>query len=523
MTKLTFYGGISTIGGNCVILEEDGHRIMLDNGMCFSLENDFYKDFLSARKNNDMRDYLRLGLVPHIDGIYGKEVLDDVCIDEIESEGCLLFESNLQSYEAYIQEHKAPFIEGVILSHAHLDHLRNILFMDPEIPVFCSQISYDLIKIISELSEDYLNYTHAEKDRLGNSSYFPGALKKKKVKIPRNFIILEPNKPHEISNFSITGFPTDHSLPGSMAVQIKTKWGKQIVYTGDIRFHGLPQDRNNSNHFVDTISFTSTDALITEGTRIDDEKLISEEDVYNLTLNRIKRDKAALKKLILVSFPWKNLSRFQTIYRIARTLKKTFVIQPKLAYILHNLGERTSLGIKDILYNDDIRVFLPRINSMTYSLGDYVNSKECLSYNINWNKETNENFLYTDMYGENKLIKSYEMHAHPENFMVHLEFYSINQLIDIIPPEQSLFFNMKTEPFDEEGILEQKVLENWIQRYKLNLIPIHASGHAPGSHILEMIEKINPRQVFPIHTEKPDLFTMKNALTKIEIGKTYEI
>lgn len=35
MTSLTFHDGISTIGGNCIILEEKGTRIMLDNGICF--------------------------------------------------------------------------------------------------------------------------------------------------------------------------------------------------------------------------------------------------------------------------------------------------------------------------------------------------------------------------------------------------------------------------------------------------------------------------------------------------------
>ncbi len=523
MSKLIVYGGISTIGGNCVIIEEDGHRIMIDNGMCFSTENDFYKDFLMARKNNDIRDYLELGLIPPINGIYGKEVIDDVCLDEIDPEGHSLFDSDLQSYESYNQEKKQPFIEAILISHAHLDHIRNLLFMDPEIPIICSQITYDLFQIISDFGDDYLNYIHAEKGKLGDTSYFPGAIKKNKVRIPRNFIVLEPNKPHEIANFSITGYPTDHSLSGAMAFQVRTQKGKQVVYTGDIRFHGLPQDVNNSNHFVDTISFTTTDALITEGTRIDDEKLVSEEDVYNLTLNRIKRDKAALNKLVLVSFPWKNLSRFQTVYRVARKLKKTLVVQPKLAYILHNLGPRTSLGIKDILKNDDIRIFLPRLRSMTYSLGDYVGSKECLSYNIHWNKAKNKKYLYTDLYGKDKLLKAYEMHEHPEKYIIHLEFYNINQLIDIKPPEQSIFFNMKTEPFDDEGVLELKVLEQWMHYFKLNLIPIHASGHAPGSHILEMIEKINSKTIFPIHTEKPELFTMKNAIKNIELGKAYEI
>ncbi|MHA1279079.1 MAG: MBL fold metallo-hydrolase [Candidatus Helarchaeota archaeon] len=522
MVKLTFYGGVSTIGGNCVVLEEDGHRIMIDNGKCFSAEGSFYKEFLNPRKNNDIRDYLALGLIPPINGIYGKELINDVCIDKVPPGSEFLFSSELQSYEDYLAEHGTPFIDAILISHAHLDHIRNLLFMDPEIPVYCSQITYDLFKIISDLSDDYLNYTHSKISEL-KKGYFPGELRKTKTTVARNFIILEPNNPHEIGVFEVTGFPTDHSIPGGMAFKIRTSAGKQIVYTGDIRFHGHPQDRNNSHHFVDTIRLSTTDALITEGTRIDDEDNKSEDDVFHQTVNRIQREDALASKLILVSFPWKNLSRFQTTYKIARELKRTFVIQPKLAYLLHNLGARNSLGINRILQNDDLRIYLPRQSSMTYSWGDYVYAKDNISYNIKWDKANGKKYLYRDIYGEQKHITAYELQRNPERFLLHLEFYNINQLIDIRPPENSIFFNMKTEPFDEEGMIEQQILENWMQRFKLNLIRIHASGHAPGSQLLDMVVKINPKVIFPIHTEKPELFTMKNAIIPIILGKEYEI
>ncbi|MHA1266687.1 MAG: MBL fold metallo-hydrolase [Candidatus Helarchaeota archaeon] len=522
MTTLTFYGGIATIGGNCVVLEEDGHRIMIDNGMCFSKENNFYKDFLKARKNNDIRDYIALGLLPLINGIYGKEMIHDICSDEVDPKGQYLLHTNLLSYEDYVRENGQPFIEAFLLSHAHLDHIRNLRFIDPEIPVICSQITYDLLKILSDFSDDYLHYIHAIKSTVGEKAYFPGAIKKGTSKVERNFIILEPDAPHTIGPFTITGFPTDHSLPGSMAFQVRTAQGKQIVYTGDLRFHGLEPDRNNSYRFVKMISSTKTDALITEGTRIDDEKNISEDDVYDRTLNRIKHDKAAARGLVLVSFPWKNLSRFHTVYRVARDLKRVLVIQPKLAYLIHNLGLRTSLGIADILKNRDLKIFLPRISSMIYSNNDYILSKHCLSYNVNWNKGS-EKFLYSAYYGEDKLITAYQIHEAPEKYILHLQFYDLNQLIDLQPPAQSLYFNMKTEPFDEEGMIEQKILNQWIKQFHLNLITIHASGHAPGSKILEMIEKINPSLIFPIHTEKPNLFTMKNAIIDLRVGQPYPI
>ncbi|MFX1294086.1 MAG: MBL fold metallo-hydrolase RNA specificity domain-containing protein [Promethearchaeota archaeon] len=525
MTKLIFYGGIATIGGNCVVLEDEKYRIMLDNGMCFSTEENYFKTFLDARGGNDTRDFVSLELIPAINGIYGKDVLTDVGFDLIEKEGQYLLKTDLDSYESYIKKSKTPFIEAIFISHAHIDHFRNLFFMHPNIPVYCSQITYELLKITSELSiTDYLNYYYAELGNYGGGAYFPGAIKKEKQSIKRKFIIMEPYKPYKIKNFTVTGYPIDHSLVGGMAFQIKTKDGKQIVYTGDIRFHGLKRERENSNHFVEEISNTATDALICEGTKIDSEKEIGEDDVFQVTLDHIKEDKEYKKKLIFVSFPWKNISRFLTVYRIAKELKRTIAIQSKTAYLLHNLGKNETLEIKDILHNNDIRIYFPRKRSMLYSKGDYINSKHCISYDLNWEKKDGYKVnLYEDLYGDKILIKAYEINNHPEKYIVHLQFYDIIELLDIRPPENSFYFIMKTEPYDEEGEIEKKITENWINRHKLNSISIHASGHAPGNDLLKLIKKINPEIIFPIHTEHPELFKMKKAIKDIVFGKPYEI
>ena len=524
MAKLTFFGAISTIGGNCVILEEDGHRLMLDNGKCFATEGNFSKDFLKLRKGNGIRDYLELGLIPPIDGIYDDVFLTDIGLSVVDPNSHPLFKSNVKGYESYLSEHNdTPFIDGILISHAHLDHIRNLLFMDYRIPIYCSKITYDLFKIISDLSDDsYLKYNYPELAE-AKSGYFKGELKKVPGKnVEREFICLEPNNPVEIGPFLIDSYPTDHSIPGSMAFKIKTTNGKQVVHTGDLRFHGLPPDAENTKKFVESISATPVDAFITEGTKIDTDEVVSEADVLTEAMKAIKKFNAE-SKLIIADFPWKNVSRFQTVYSLAKKLKRTFIILPKLAYVIHNLQNNPSLNLHDILHNDDLQIYLPRAGSMIYSPADYVYSKASVSYNVNWDQKTKEKYLYTDIYGEKKHIKAYEITESPEKYIVHIEFYTINQLIDIRPPDGSVYFRMKTEPFDDEGMIEQNVLQSWIDLFNLNCFSIHASGHASGKEIFEIIEKVNPKVIYPIHTEKPELFTMKNAVTKISAGKEYEV
>lgn len=56
-------------------------------------------------------------------------------------------------------------------------------------------------------------------------------------------------------------------------------------------------------------------------------------------------------------------------------------------------------------------------------------------------------------------------------------------------------------------INEAKV-ENWLKLFNLPLIKggFHASGHANGTEILDMIREIHPGKVYPIHTEHKEQF-----------------
>ncbi|TFF95486.1 MAG: hypothetical protein EU547_07480 [Promethearchaeota archaeon] len=526
MTSITVYGGISTIGGNCIVIEENGSRIMLDNGMNFSKENSFYKDFLKPRSNNDLRDYLDLGLIPKIPGIYGKDKICDNCVPNKNSEAEYLYQRELISYEEYIQEHGSPYISALFLTHCHLDHLRNIQFMAPEIPIYCSEITKRLLKIIEDLSDyDFLNYKKREIEKL-QKGYTPGEYRKRSNEIERIIKSIKPREEIEIpateGTFKVRGHPVDHSVPGAMAFEIVTESNKKIVYTGDIRFHGHNHEKQNSKNFLDNIKI-NPDVLITEGTRIDDDSKMSESNVYYNMINFLSNDKELDEKLIFAAFPWKSITRFHTLYKVAKKLKRTLVIQAKLAYAIHNLQHFNSLKLRDILHNADLKIYLPRKFSMIYSIADYINTKYNISYSTDWSYDKDLE-TYNETY-DNILIKSFEIKHHPSDYIMQLNFYDLNELIDIQPPYGSYYFNLKTEPFDEEGELEMKVLLNWISKFGLQYEKerYHASGHASGEEIKEMIKKINPQQIFPIHTEKPRLFDFKNAIINIQKGKKYHI
>ncbi|MEM5872492.1 MAG: LAGLIDADG family homing endonuclease, partial [Candidatus Aenigmatarchaeota archaeon] len=127
MVSLTFYGGVNEIGGNKILLEDEGARIWLDFGLSFKKGQEFYTGFLTARKSAGCADDLELGLIPRIKGLYSEEMLS-----------C----ANLPYTE--------PEFDAIIISHAHMDHCAHLQYIDPKIPVYLGETTLNIIKTIEE-------------------------------------------------------------------------------------------------------------------------------------------------------------------------------------------------------------------------------------------------------------------------------------------------------------------------------------------------------------------------------------
>jgi ribonuclease J len=67
-------------------------------------------------------------------------------------------------------------------------------------------------------------------------------------------------------------------------------------------------------------------------------------------------------------------------------------------------------------------------------------------------------------------------------------------------------------------------MQNWLNYFDLRLYQAHCSGHICGSELKEIIEEINPKKLFPIHTEHPKMFNNLSPKTiLIEEAETYSI
>jgi ribonuclease J len=367
-----------------------------------------------------------------------------------------------------------PRFDGVFISHAHFDHVNHIEFLDPSIPVYTGAGTKLFIEAMEKTST-YVNYGK------------------------HDFRSFRTDDHILIDQLELDPIHVDHSIPGAYGFIVHTLEGA-IIYTGDMRAHGPRQDM--TEEFLDAAAETKPIAMISEGTRMtmrESRKNLSEAQV----LAGVKEVcSQAEGRAVLYAHGPRDMDRLRTFYQAALDNGRQMVITPKTAYLLQRLLEDEHLDLPDPVKDDRVEVYYRRKKSGEYDDMDYYI----------WERS----FL-------DKIITAEQLRMRPQEYLINLDFYSFTELIDIRPEAGSHFIYSMSEPFTEED-LEARVMHNWLEHFGLRYHQLHASGHMSRKELTEAIKKINPRWLFPVHTENPDLFKrfFDNAIPP-EKGRSYDI
>ena len=509
MISLTFYGGVGEIGGNKFLLELDDTSLFLDFGLSFGAEGQFFEQFLRPRSGSKLHDLLSLSLLPKLNGIYREDALcPEGLLDLKGVRGRSLWETGIQSYEKAVED-SAWHPDAVFISHAHLDHCGYVPFLG-DIPLVCSKTTKTLLEAISDIGNlsgfdnELVNFERRRVSSFGKG-YFPGELKIDTGDAQeRRISTLSHRESLSVgSGVEMTLFDVGHSIPGSSACLVESKQG-QVVYTGDLRFHG-----RSGHNLGDELAGLKPDVMICEGTRIDKEEPDDEEQVERDLAEKFEETSG----LVIVAFAWKDLERYETVKKAALSTDRIPVFDPRLAYLKARLGKS--------VYQEGAKVFLERSNSMLYSPGDYVRSKHKAG-EISVSEWSSKSGV-KDTVHLKEGVAATELRENGSEYVLHLDYYRFKNLVEINPPKGTVFIRAHAEPFNPEMELSSKRLKNWLKHFKINPnmdyepVTIHASGHASGPEILEMIQKIKPKQLFPIHTKSPQLFTKATSTSAVKV------
>jgi ribonuclease J len=438
--------------------------------MSFGRRSKFFEEFLNPRTANGIGDFLTMKLIPDIPGVYRDDLM-----------------------EHFGRKPQNPNVQAVILSHAHADHANYISFLHKDIPIYCGQTCKYILDAVDEESQRTI-----ENEVL---KYKKRPAFKKNYKDPpihRTFNTFRTGDKIKIDNIEIEPIHVDHSVPGAYGFIIHTTEGT-LIYTGDLRSHGTHSKMTKD--FIKKASQEKPVAMITEGTRINTGQTgESEKKVYEKSKSYLKNN----KYFSIVDFNFKDIDRFTTFYNISKILGKKLVISFKHACFLERYHKDPKIKSPDSK-DENILILKPKRLTGTYCDEDYTD--EYIKSRLNYKN----------------IITPEEINKKPKNYVIVLNFWYFNQLIDL-KPEGGVYIHSLSEPFNEEMEISYERMVNWIKFFNMDFVQSHCSGHINGADLKNIIETIKPKKLFPIHTEKPKLFSKINQNTHIvKEGQTYKI
>jgi len=411
--KAIVYRGTREIGGTLIELCTGSSRILLDAGYPLFLNGHPIDDNIAKQPPEIL---LKLGVLPSIAGLYKWD---------------------------------NPAFDGVLISHAHMDHYGLLKYIHPDIPVYMSAGTKTLIEV-SQTFKIWESY-------------------------PINSRLFRMYHPFNIGSFVIKPYLMDHSAFDAAAFEISSQ-DKTIIYTGDFRGHGRKAVCLDA--FIKQAA-KGADVLFTEGSMVSrkEEAIISESDLEDNLVDILSLQDG----IALLQTSSQNIDRIVSFYRTALRLGKTFVIDVYTANILHELHK---LGNKVPYpsYNK-LKVFFPyRFTQRLFNEIGEEYARRFSAFHI-----------------------SREMIEAEQNKIVMLVRPSMKKDLERCKLANGVFVYSMWQGYRDNAY--QQSFEKWLRGQGFDNIHMHTSGHAKVSDIKRLIDGLRPKKIVPIHTMLPDAFT----------------
>jgi len=363
-------------------------------------------------------------------------------------------------------------VDAVIVSHVHMDHAGYVPIVKDEISVFCGETAATMMDVFTNMGKWIVG----------------GGVGRERLQTFRT------GRKIEVGGVEVKPVHVDHSVPGSYGFIIYTSEGT-IVYTGDFRMHGAKKELTED--FVDEAASEDVDVLVTEATNISAAHVSSEVEVKN----KLSYIVGNTDGLIVTYFASTDIDRLRTFYEVAKESGRRLIVSARQAYLLSRLKEDPHLNIPDVK-DEHILIF----------------KKKKKSYK-RWEREVLE--------GET-VVDAYEVSKRQREVILVASLYDFEELIDIKPVPGSCYVYSSSEPFNEEMEIDFNKMLNWLRHYGLPQYRVHVSGHIMPIELKNVVSRIKPKQVFPIHCEHPEVFAkfikgVGTSVTIPQLGEKYSL
>jgi ribonuclease J len=494
--------GTDTIGGTKLLLQLGDSSVLLDFGTNFSRMNTYYEEYLRPRSTMGLLDHVVMGTLPDARGIYRQDLVHP----DLELKGPEVWG-----------------IAGVLLSHAHVDHSGDIGFLRPDIPVATSPMSAAIVKASqdsgrAEVGRDCVYCTPRILEDKRRSKILKSS---REDAVGREFAVGREGRSKDFEEFwslspselmstrgrprktnmglltdGIPGiryrrFPVDHSMKGAAAYAIDTPTGT-VVYTGDLRVHGLRGDL--TKRFMEEARSPRPHVMIIEGTRVREDEFSEGEDSSVSERDVLENVKPMIDGMtgdtVIADFGPRNIERLEIFLGAAKECHRRLVVTTKDAYLLHAMH---SVDPSVPTPGDDMLVY----DSPKGSEGKFEEWVLELGY-------------------PGASVLPQDIRTAPGDYLLCFSFFDMKHLIDLRPSSGHYIYS-SSEAHSEDQEIDFIRLGNWLSRFDMRPYgfsfeegrpvftgedgALHASGHAAPSDLVDIIESVDPEMLIPVHTE----------------------
>jgi len=440
--KIIIHRGTHEIGGSCVEIQSKKSRILIDIGMPL------------VKKDGDRFDFREY------ENMSGLELVKEKMLPDIG--------------EVYSWDNDKKMIDGVLISHPHIDHYGFFRYLDKDICFYLGEATKKIIDLT-------VIFTPV---RGSISNYHP----------------IESGKSFCCGDFKITPYLMDHSAFDSYAFLVEAD-GKSLIYSGDFREHGRKPGafRWFLEHAPEGI-----DVLLLEGTVLDRGlkgegagEFKSETEIEDETVRLLE----ASKKMTLLYFSAQNIDRLVSFYRASLKGGKIFAIDFYTANILGCLKDYAEIPYPSENYVN-IRVFFP------YWLCRRITQqgRQELMYRYKGYKITRKEI--SDRSGE---------------IMMMVRPSMLKDLELIKNMEGSTFIYSLWEGYLQDYSLQKMM--RFIEKKNMKFYQVHTSGHAEIDTLKKVVKKLKPGKIIPIHTFHPDKYSglFDRKIVQVSDGEVFVV
>lgn len=427
--KLIIHRGTQEIGGTCVELSSQNSRIIIDFGIPLVVSNKDKPFDAKILEGKSIEALQKLHILPSVKGLY---------------------------------ENETKGIDGILISHSHLDHYGLLNYVNKNIPVYLSKGANELIDVSNVFTLHKIGTINAT--------------------------TVDAGKSFKIGEFTIIPSLVDHSAFDALAFLIEAD-GKRVFYSGDFRGHGRKSVLFNK---MIKVPPKDVDCLLMEGTMLGRTKQsYGDEQSIERRITEVLKEHS---NITFISLSSQNIDRIVSAYRACLKSGCMFIIDAYTAFVLEKLAT-VSKGIPQYNWsNVRIKFFNHHITCLKKAgYGDLLNQYSRRKIDIQEIKRARSKIL---------------MLARDNSIFPLL----INKIGDVQGARiiYSMWESYLTDRFKEYCAINGMIIEH-----------VHSSGHANIHDLKSFANAFNPRVLIPIHTFYPDKYI--DLFSRVKILKDNEL